>query len=190
MTSHYRGTDPNEEVFAWEREPGEIQAQPRNSRPTPMSKVYEAFDQFLQTGDGEQFHKVAGKHRTSLSFRITFEAELKKKLSKAKNADDFTLCRKIAFFDGLFNPTSLFPKMIQALDYLRMGNSLSAFSLLDRRNKDSNLEMGYAISEQAHRYAIKNPLVSHHLTNLLELFSKTTSSRKRKREDNELGLRV
>ncbi len=192
MTTYYPGTDPqqDDEMFGEDLELGEIQAQPQTRNNRQISKVYEAFYQFLQTGEVEDFYKVADKYRESLKFRVTFLPDLKRILSSAKNPDDFSLCRKIAFFEGLFNPTSLFARMIQALDYLRMGNSASASSLLKRNNRNLNLEMGYAIAGQALRYERKNPMVSYYLTNLLGFLSRETSSRKRKREDDDIGLRV
>lgn len=173
-----RGTVPDEDddPISGVDESEELESQ----RQEQIFKVYEAFGQFLQTGNCEPFFKVAGKFRQTLAYRVTFLRELKEQLSAAKNPDDLTLCRKIAFFEGMFNPNSLFARIIQAVDYLRTRDTNSAYCLLNRGSRDLNREMGYAIAEIA--FQQKNRMVVHYLANLLELFSNSTTSKKRKRE--------
>lgn len=95
------------------------------------SIFWNSYKELLLKRDFPGLFALAGKYKSSLEDVIQFKEPLQNAISLAKTSDDFDAIRRIATIDQIFNPTTDFPRLIQALCYFKVGNEKSAYSILE-----------------------------------------------------------
>lgn len=81
-------------------------------------------------GNYEDYLIIARKYQV-LQGEVDYADKLITGLERASDDEGYDFLRKLAMVDGLMNETVAFPRLVQAICYLKIGNRQSAFDILN-----------------------------------------------------------